>query len=166
MHRYLIATLQAGILTAFLAGLFSQILVIPGAASGEVERHPPYAPFAAAYVTVAIIGVACIQVALIAMWALLTMVRRNEIFRPQAFRWFDTIIGSSIVATLLAIGVSGHVLLGDIPFPAGGMEDLSALATAVAGVGVGASIVILLFILRGLLRRAVDLESQVTGMVL
>ncbi|MFD4260375.1 DUF2975 domain-containing protein [Streptomyces sp. NPDC058534] len=94
MHRLFIAALQAGIAAAILLGLFGQLVVIPTTASDEVDRFPPYAPFAAPYVTVAVVGVVCVQVALAAVWMLLGMVERDAIFTRRAFRWVDTISGS------------------------------------------------------------------------
>ncbi|MGW7261020.1 DUF2975 domain-containing protein [Streptomyces sp. NPDC054834] len=165
MHRSLIAILRAGIVTAILLGLFGQIVVIPTAAADEVDRFPPYAPFATPYATVAIAGVACVQVALVAVWMLLTMVERDAIFTPRAFRWVDTVIGSSIVATLLAIGVTGHLALADIPSPGDGMDVVSALAAAIVGVGVGASFAMLIVVMRSLLLKATDLQTEMAEVV-
>lgn len=165
MHRVFILVLRTGILAAILVGLFGQLVVIPQTATDEVDRFPPYAPFAVPYVTVAIVGVACVQVALVAVWMLLAMVRRGAIFTPLAFRWVDALIGSSIMATLLAIGVTGHLALSDIPSPDDGMEVIGALAAAVAGVGVGASFAMLIVIMRSLLRKATDLQTEMAEVV-
>ncbi|WP_414504058.1 DUF2975 domain-containing protein [Streptomyces sp. NEAU-L66] len=165
MHRFFIATLRTGIVAVILFGLFGQIVVIPTTAADEVDHFPPYAPFAAPYVTVAIVGIACVQVALAAVWMLLTMVERDAIFTPRAFRWVDTIIGSSIVATLLAIGITGHLALTDIPSPDDGMEVLGALAAATASVGVGTSFVMLIVIMRSLLHKATELQTEIAEVV-
>ncbi|WP_051871323.1 DUF2975 domain-containing protein [Streptomyces sclerotialus] len=61
-------------------------MVIPTTAADEVDRFPPYAPFAAPYVTVAIVGTACVQDALVAVLMPLTMVQRGAIFTARAFR--------------------------------------------------------------------------------
>ncbi|MEU8912785.1 DUF2975 domain-containing protein [Streptomyces nigrescens] len=165
MHRFFIAALRAGIVAVILFGLFGQIVVIPTTAADEVDRFPPYAPFAAPYVTVAIVGIVCVQVALAAVWMLLTMVERDAIFTARAFRWVDTIIGSSIVATLLAIGTTGHLALTDIPSPDDGMEVLGALAAATASAGVGASFVMLIVIMRSLLHKATELQTEIAEVV-
>ncbi|MXM65378.1 DUF2975 domain-containing protein [Streptomyces sp. HUCO-GS316] len=165
MHQVFITALRVGIVAAFLFGLFGQIVVIPTTAADEVDRFPPYAPFAAPYVTVAIVGVACIQVALVAVWMLLTMVRRDAIFTPRAFRWVDIIIGASVVATLLALGVTGHLALADIPSPGDGMDLISALFAAAATVGVGASFAMLVVVMRSLLRKATDLQTEMAEVV-
>lgn len=165
MHRLFIAALRVGIASAFLFGLFGQIVVIPSAAADEVDRFPPYEPFAAPYVMVAIAGVACVQVALVATWMLLNMVERDAIFTPRAFRWVDTIIGASVAATVLAIGATGHLALADIPSPDDGMDVISALAAAVASVGVGASFAMLIVIMRSLLHKATDLQTEIAEVV-
>ncbi|QGV82290.1 DUF2975 domain-containing protein [Streptomyces ficellus] len=162
MQPLLIAVLRAGIAVAILGGLFGQFVVIPTAAADEADRFPAYAPFTAPYVAVAIVGVVCVQVALVALWRLLTMVQRGSIFTPGAFRWVDTIIGSSLAATLLALGVSGHLALADIPSPDDGMDVLGALAAALVAVGVGASFAMLMVIARGLLRKATALQTRVS----
>ncbi|WP_217139845.1 DUF2975 domain-containing protein [Streptomyces sp. AC627_RSS907] len=165
MHRLFIALLRGGIVTAMLIGLFGQLVVIPSTASEEVDRFPPYAPFAAPYVTVAVVGVACVQVALVAVWMLLGMVRRDAIFTPRAFRWVDTIIGSSVVATLLAVGVTGHLALAEIPSPDGGMDIDSTLGAAVVAAGTGAAFAMLVVLMRGLLRKATELKSEMAEVV-
>ncbi|MBA2808599.1 DUF2975 domain-containing protein [Streptomyces sp. KM273126] len=165
MHSFLIAALRAGIVAAFAFGLFGQIVVIPTMAADEVDRFPPYAPFAAPYVTVAIIGVVCIQVALAAVWMLLTMVQRDAIFTTKAFRWVDIIIGASIVATLMAIGAAGHLALAEIPSPQDGMDIISALIAAVASVGVGVAFAMLVVVLRSLLLKATELQTEIAEVV-
>ncbi|MFE7424004.1 DUF2975 domain-containing protein [Streptomyces sp. NPDC057545] len=165
MNHLFIVALRAGIVAAIVIGLFGQIVVVPTTAADEVDRFPPYAPFAAPYVTVAIIGIACVQVALVAVWMLLAMVRRDAIFTPRAFRWVDVIIGSSALATLLAIGVAGHLALADVPSPNGNMGAISALAAAITGVGVGASFAMLVVIMRGLLRKATDLQTEIAEVI-
>lgn len=165
MHQLFIVVLRVSILATVAGGLFGQVVVIPTTAADEVDRFPPYAPFATPYVTVAIIGVACVQVALFAVWMLLDMVQRDAIFSPRAFRWVDIVIGSSVVATLLAGGVSLHILLSDIPSPDDGMELLGVLGATVMSVAVGAAFAMLTVIMRGLLRKATDLETEIAGVV-
>ncbi|MFJ6984732.1 MULTISPECIES: DUF2975 domain-containing protein [unclassified Streptomyces] len=165
MHRVFIGLLRVGIIVAILLGLFGQLVVIPTTAADEVDRFPPYAPFAAPYVTVAIVGVACVQVALGAMWMLLAMVRRGALFSPLAFRWVDVIIGAALGITLLAAGVSAHLMFATIPSPTDGMDVLGALGAATVSTGVGAAFAMLMVIMRGLLRKATDLETEIAQVV-
>ncbi|GHD18990.1 hypothetical protein GCM10010313_49610 [Streptomyces violarus] len=59
---------------------------------------------------------------------------RDAIFTPRAFRWVDVIIGASVVATVLALGVAGHLTVAELPSPDDGMDAESALVAATAGV--------------------------------
>ncbi|NJP65732.1 DUF2975 domain-containing protein [Streptomyces spiramenti] len=166
MNQLFIGTLRFGIAAAIACGLFGQLVVIPTTAAHEVDRFPPYEPFAVPYVTVAIIGVACIQVALVATWMLLDMVSRDAIFTPRAFRWVDVIIGSSLVATLLALGVTAHLAVGDIPSPDDNtMQAIGELGAAAVCVGVGAAFAMLVVVMRGLLRKATDLQTEIAEVV-
>ncbi|BET52474.1 DUF2975 domain-containing protein [Streptomyces tendae] len=165
MHRLLIAALRAGIAAAVLLGLFGQIVVIPTTASDEVDRFPPYEPFAVPYATVAILGVACVQVVLGAVWMLLDMVERDAVFSRRAFRWVDTVIGATVVATLLAFGVAVHLAVAEIPSPDDGMQVLGALGAAVACAGAGAAFAMLVVVMRGLLGKATALRSELAEVV-
>ncbi|MFI6699804.1 DUF2975 domain-containing protein [Streptomyces sp. NPDC050509] len=165
MNHLFIGMLRVGIAAAIMFGLFGQIVVIPTTAADEVERFPPYGPFAVPYVTVAIIGIACVQVALVATWMLLDMVQRDAIFTPLAFRWVDVIIGSSAVATLLALGVTGHLAVFGIPSPGDGMELIGALGAATVTAGVGAGFAMLVVIMRSLLHKATDLQTEIAEVV-
>jgi hypothetical protein len=164
MSRYFIAVLRLGIVAVLLAGLFGQAVVIPVTAADEVERFPPYEPYAVPYVIVAILGVACVQIVLVAMWMLLGMVDRKAIFSPRAFRWVDVVIGATVAATLLALGVAGHLMFGAVPEP-DDMAMLGALGGAVVCAGAGAAFAMLVVILRGLLRKAADLEAEMAEVV-
>ena len=95
---------------------------------------------------------------------LLTMVERDAIFTARAFRWVDNIIGSSMVATVLAIGVIGRIVLAEIPSPDDGVQVISALVAATATVGVGVAFVMLV-VVRSLLRKATDLQTEIAEVV-
>lgn len=163
MDRFFVFALRAAVVAAALAGLFAQAVVIPGMAADEAALFPPYEPLVVPYVTVAIIGVACVQVALAATWVLLGMLRRDALFSSRAFRWVDVIIGSAVVATLLAAGVTVHIAVADIP--GDNMQVVSALGAAFLTTGAGAAFVMLVVLMRGLLRKATDLKTEMSEVV-
>ncbi|MEE2039471.1 DUF2975 domain-containing protein [Nocardiopsis sp. CT-R113] len=165
MHRYFTPLLRAAIAMAVLVGLFGQFVVIPGVAADEVDLFPPYAPLQVPYVTAAVLGVACVQVALIAVWMLLAMVRRDAIFTERAFLWVDVVIGATVVATLITAGVTAHLLVADIPSPDDGMDMLAALGASLVTTCVGAFFAMLLVLMRGLLRKATDLQTEISEVV-
>ncbi|TDQ54435.1 DUF2975 domain-containing protein [Actinorugispora endophytica] len=165
MDRYFIFSLRVAAVMVILVGFFGQFVVIPVTAADEVVRFPPYEPYAAPYVAVAIAGVACVQVALVAVWMLLPMFRRDAAFSSRAFLWVDVIIGSTVVATLLAAGATAHLAVADIPFRNGAMEAVGTLGTAFVTTCVGVSFAMLLVLMRGLLRKATDLQTEMSEVV-
>lgn len=166
MHdRFFLTLLRIGVAAAVAVGLFGQIVVIPTTARDQVDMFRPYAPYAVPCATVAILGVACVQVALAATWMLLTMVGRDAVFSPRAFRWVDAVIGASVVATLPAAGVAAHLLLVGIPSPGDGMEVIGTCGTALTCVGLGSGFAMLVVVMRSLLRKATDLQTEIAGVV-
>ncbi|WP_019930831.1 DUF2975 domain-containing protein [Nocardia sp. BMG111209] len=166
MHRFLVVLLQLGIVAAFAAGLFGQIVVVPTTGADEVDQYPPYAPYAVPYESVAIVGIACVQIALIATWMLLALVRRNSIFSPDATRWLNVVIGSAVGGTLLAAGVVVHLFFGSVPSPDDGCTEITGLfGNAVLGTAAGIALVMFLVIVRTLLRKATALQTEMAEVV-
>ncbi|WP_436735733.1 DUF2975 domain-containing protein [Streptomyces sp. BBFR102] len=165
MHPFLTTALRAAIVVVLAVGLFGQIVVIPTTAADEADRFPAHAPFALPYAVLAVLGVACVQVALIAVWRLLGMARHGALFAPRAFRWVDVVIGSSVVATLLAAGVAAHLAVAEIPSANGGMDVESALMAAATAAAAGAAFAMLTVIMRSLLRKATELQTEMAGVI-
>jgi len=164
MSKIVIALLRTALAGAILVGLFAVVVIIPGAARDEVALHPGYAPYETLYVTTAILAVLSILVATAAVWMLLSMVGHDTIFTPKAFRWVDVVIGSTGIATLLAAGVTVHLLVSDVP-DGDGMQTLGAMFTTAACTGLGGVFVLLTIIMRQLLKKATTLESELAQVV-
>lgn len=165
MHSLLVGILRIGIAAAVLFGLFAQAVIIPTTAADEVDLFPPYEPYALPYVTASILGVACVQVALGAIWMLLAMVERDAIFTRASFRWVDLIIGAAVVATLIALGAAVHLTLDTIPSPDDRMAVEGALLAALAGAAVGAAFSMLMVIMRTLLGKAMDMRTELAEVI-
>jgi hypothetical protein len=171
MHRFFIAVLRFGIASAFLAGLFGQIVVAPNAVTEAMSMYiegsySEIRPYIVAYTAVAILGVVCVQVALVALWMLLSMVERDAIFSLRAFRWLDAIIGAALGETLLALGVALHLTFDVVPYNRQySMDVLSAWGGAIICVGIGLAFAMLMAIMRGLLRKATDLQTEMAEVV-
>lgn len=114
-------------------------------------------------VPIVVLGVAlaaCVEAALIAVWVLLSMVRRDAIFTSRAFRWVDVIIGAGIVATLLVCGF-GIPVIG-----VGVRDDAPGLIAIVGGLVVaGVAFVLLMIVMRGLLRSATAMQTELSEVV-
>ena len=150
--------LRAALVVLALGTLVGQIVIIPaiGRDHGGISAAAPV-PF-----TVLAIGVAVsFQVALVCTWALLSKIRRGAIFTKRAFRWVDVIIGAGVLATVLLLGIAVLVyLVIEPPLDAPGLVVI-ALGAAVGG----GALVLLMVVMRGLLRSAADMQSELEEVV-
>lgn len=165
MDRFFTLLLRAAIVVALLLGLFGQFVVIPGIAADEVARFAPYERIALPYTIVAILGVLCVQVALVAVWVLLGMLRRDTLFDRKALLWVDVVIGSTVAATLLGAGITVHLAVTDMPFANGNMEAVGALGSAFLGTAMGTVFAMVLVLMRGLLRKATRLRTEMSEVI-
>lgn len=159
MNQSVTLALRFPLVLLFLGALLMQTVIIPVAAGQEAEYWPEVAFLAVPYSVIAILVVMCAEIVLIAVWVLLSMVERGAIFTERAFLWVDVIIGSAATATVLCIAVAGHLL---VVLRAGGPGVVLALGGAsVAGV----TFILLMVVMRGLLRAATRLESELAEVV-
>lgn len=165
MSKFFTIVLRAGIGAVIFFGLFGQIIVIPTTLSDMEGVTYPIGPINEIYTAVGILGVACVQVALVALWMLLAMVERESIFSPRAFRWIDTIIGAALAATLLAFATVLHLAFAPVPAKYDNMEIVSLWLGSIVCVGVGVAFMMLMVVMRGLLRKATNLETEMAEVV-
>lgn len=161
MHKRFTIILRAAIAAALLVSLFGQILVIPNSGMEELRRYFPEGATATTYAVLGILGVVCVQVSMGAVWMLLGMVERDAIFTSKAFRWIDLIIGAAGAATLLAFGTAVHLMFA----PMSEMDFLGLWLPTVACTGAGVCFILLMAVMRGLLRKATDLETEMAEVV-
>ncbi|MFL4472514.1 DUF2975 domain-containing protein [Paeniglutamicibacter sp. MACA_103] len=159
MKRSVILALRVLLALIFLVLVVGQVFVIPGFATGSATDLPEVAFLAGPYTVIGIMGIACVQVGLIATWVLLSMVYRGAIFTEHSFRWVDVIIGAAMALTFLTLFAGVHLLF---VVRVGGPGLY--LAVAAAGIA-GASIVLLMMVMRGLLRSATTLENELAEVV-
>jgi Protein of unknown function (DUF2975) len=159
MNRAFVIALRVFLVIIFAIGIFGQAFVIPYVGAETATELPEFAYLRIPYSIFGILAIACVQLALVAVWMLLSMVTREAIFSERAFRWVDIIIGSGIVATLLTLGVEVHV--GGFT-TAGGPGPFFVLTGGVIG---GTATVLLVVVMRGLLRKATALETELSEVV-
>lgn len=145
MTHVAIAPARAVLIAVFLGIAFCQALILPAFIDETIRIHPEVAHLATPYRWAVTAGLACLQVALICFWILLSKVQRESIYEISSLHWASVAICASAMATLLVLGLGIH-LLGFIG--AGG----PGVALAVAGsVACGCTAICLLFALRGFL---------------
>src|SRR5690625_144 len=100
MTSRVIVPLRVLIVVLLLLALAAQALV-PLAATEAATTTPELSYLQVPYAVAGIATIGCGQVVLVAIWPLLTRVRRGAIFDVAAFRWVGVRIGAGVVATTL-----------------------------------------------------------------
>ncbi|MBS1907360.1 MAG: DUF2975 domain-containing protein [Actinobacteria bacterium] len=160
MSQVVIVLVRVFIVVLVLGTLAAQILLIPALAGelGALSALP------AASVPYAIGGIAlglCLEVCLLATWMLLSMVRRDAIFSESAFRWVDAIIGAAVAAFALVALFGTHAVTVLQP-----RLEVPGIAPVVAATAVSEAIfVLLVVVLRGLLRSATNLRTELAEVI-
>ncbi len=108
-------------------------------------------------VVIAVLGILTIQVAMVCVWRLLTLVRRDTVFSHASFRHVDTIIGAAAAAAVLAFTLGAVLAPGEAVAP-----GIVLLVGGVGGLITG--VALLVFVLRMLLAQAVDRDAEARGL--
>ncbi|MFJ5227760.1 DUF2975 domain-containing protein [Streptomyces sp. NPDC088400] len=155
MGQLAVRALRAVLVVVLAGTLFVQASMVWVLASGS-DPEDGSLPLTALRV-ITILGMGSAQVALVAVWRLVTMVRRGTVFSPTAFRYVDAVIGAIVAAALLWFAVTA--------FNAPGQRDDPGVTVIMGGVGVailGVALIVLL--LRMLLAQAVARDVEAAQM--
>ena len=158
MHKLARQLLPAALLVLLLGSVIWQLL-LPIFASQVGTSFPEVAYLVAPYSAAAILFIACGQVALFAVWRLLSQVDRGVIFTRGAVRWVNLIIGCAAVATLLSAGVTIHMLSF---VPGGGGPIIYYLGLCVVAC---VAFVLLMVVMRGLLESAIADRTELDEVI-
>jgi hypothetical protein len=154
MSRVVIRALRALLVLLAIGCLGAQVVIV-----FVVATHPEadLTDRAVAYALLGVGAIACVEVALVALWVLLSMVRRDAIFDERAFRWVDAITVAGLVAAVLVAALCAHV---------GELDDAPGLVLIGGGVAVGgAAFALLMIVMRGLLRSATAFRRELDEVV-
>lgn len=152
------AALKALIVVLLALLIVAQIVLIPGVATVTAFRNPDLAFLEVPGIIGAVVFLALVEIVLLCVWKLLSLVRTDQIFSPRAFRYVDIIIGAMVAAAVLIAGAL-IVIYGARAVNPG------ILLLGVLGMVVGASLALLVGVLRGLLRTALQLEQDMSEVV-
>lgn len=158
MNRLTTVSLKSliGVLLALL--VLCQVAVVPAIAAEMATRIPPLAYLQWPGVIAATIFVLCLQAALVCVWRLITLAREGIIFNERAFRFVDVILVAIIVATIVVLASLVIISNAQAATP-------SIALLGVLGIVVGSMLALLVVVLRGLLRKAAQLESDLAEVV-
>lgn len=159
MSSWTVPVLRVTIAGLFAAVLVSQVVLVPLAGTGVAGAYPHSAGFAMPLILVAELVLVCVEVALVCTWVLLTMVERELIFAGRAaLTWVDRIVGAALVATVSSGGAAWWSV--DL------RPDLPALSAAIGAVALfGFGLTLLVVVMRGLLRQAAALRTELSEVV-
>jgi hypothetical protein len=134
-----------------------ETLSLPGQFAYMADQHPEDADLRWPLTAVTVFWVVCIQVVVLCTWKLLALVEADRIFSEVSFRWVNAIIG--------AIAAAGAVLLGVflvVGFSADDPGILVLLFLLLVGVTV---LALLMVVMRGLLRQATLLRTDLDAVI-
>lgn len=158
MTKFASRLLRVALVILLLGTVLAQVLV-PVLASEEARIFPEVAYLAVPYSVALILVIACVQVALLVVWRLLSLVDGGVIFTRSALRWVDVIIACAVVATVLSAGVLIHLLF---VVGVGGPSVALALPASLAG---GLAFVLLMVVMRGLLELAIADRTELDEVI-
>jgi hypothetical protein len=150
--------LRATLILLMLGSALGQVL-LPLAVSAVGSRFSETASLVLPYSVAGILVIACAEVALLAVWRLLSLVNGGVIFSRGALHWVDVIVGCAVIATLLSAGVLIH-LLGFVGV--GGPGVVLGLAACLVG---GLAFVLLMVVMRGLLETAISNRGELEEVI-
>lgn len=155
MSPALIQALRVALLLTGLGTLTTQVILAATARKASLAGAAPVPGLL--HVIVVVLAIGCVQVGLVATWALLSKVRRDAIFDERAFRWVPVLALSGLAAGILTGAVCAHV---------GELDDAPGLILIGAGLGVaGIAFALLMTVMLGLLRNATALRHELEQVV-
>ena len=155
--RRVVGPLRFLLVLAFAALLLAQVGVLPAlwGSMGEGSPAPAYAGWPT--LTVAVLGLGCVQVVIVCTWQLLTLVEEDRIFSAASLVWVNAIVAALAAAWVLLLGTLVHSVLD---------WDLPGLSAALLLVLVAVSVVgLLVVVMRALLRQATTLRTDLEAVI-
>ena len=158
MNRVVILTLRVLIVILLLGMLFGQLRFLPVVVANDLRENGAEA-VAVLYPALGIALLACAEAILVAVWVLLSMVRKDAIFGERAFRWVGVIVIAGVVATGLTLFFLLHWNSIAPDVPPGILGIVSGIVLALA------TFVLLMLVMRGLLKKATALRGELDEVV-
>ena len=160
LARRLARPLQVLLLALFTALLGAQGLLVVGLADLAPVESAELARFRWTVLLVALAGLVCLQVVLVATWRLLALVRADRIFSSGALPWVDTIVAALAAAWVVLAAAVVPVFQFAQADDAPGMGGLHLLLLLVAAVPV-----LMMVVMRALLAQATSLRSDLEAVI-
>ncbi|MDQ0380523.1 DUF2975 domain-containing protein [Amycolatopsis thermophila] len=147
----LFLVLLFGVLVVF------QVLSLPGQFAHMARENPDLAHLRWPATAVTVFWLLCVQVVIVAIWRLLTLVKRDRIFSEASLVWVDVIVGAIAAAWLALAGV--FLFVGFSAHDPGLPLVLFLLLIGVTVLG------LLMLVMRALLRQATTLRTDMDAVI-
>ncbi|WP_424212081.1 DUF2975 domain-containing protein [Streptomyces sp. BI20] len=160
MEKITVRALRAVLVALFAGSLAAQGLLIGSTAFDLLSTGPDHdiAPRPLMVTAIIVLGLLALQVILVCVWRLVTMVRRDTVFSPAAFRPVHTVLGALAAAGVLTFA------LGLILAPGEAVPPGIVLLIGVAGLTILCAALVVL-VLRVLLARAGSMRSELESVI-
>lgn len=159
MNTLIVKALKGTVVTAAVASLALQIVVLPWLASVTAEALPEVAFLRWPLLASSLAFVLLCQVILFSLYRLLADISQGNVFSKGSLRWVDAILTASVAAVCLTVAVFIY-LTG---FVGWGPPWLPAILLMIIVSEIGITLVI--GILRELLVKAADLRSDLDAVI-
>jgi uncharacterized membrane protein len=158
--RRAVGPLQVVLLVLFVASVLAQVLLAVGLSRLSTEGGPELVQFRSTVLAVAVLGLLCAEVVIVATWRLLALVKDGRIFSASALPWVDVIVWAFAAVWVVLLGATVPVFrfaqVDDAP-GLGGLHLLLLLVVAVPG--------LLMVVMRALLRQATTLRTDLDAVI-
>lgn len=158
MQRTTIVALKALISVLLVLILACQVFIVPVVAAQSAWRFHEIAYLQVPGIIIGVLFLLCVQVVLVCVWRLLSLVRADAIFSESAFPDVNVSLWAVGFATVL-------VVVTLITITSTGVQNASVTLLCLLGIVVGAGLSLLILVLRGLLRKASQLERDLSEVV-
>lgn len=158
MNTFALRALRPLIVLLFIASLPVQFLIVPLAA-WQIIHYVPNRAMGILYGIAGPLAVLACQVALVAMWRLVTLVRSNKIFSTGSLRWVDLIIRMGWVVSGLCLAVTLH------QFAVGAFGPITLPLMLIGSSLTALAVTMLVLVLRQLLVSASTYKAELAEVV-
>ncbi|MGM0386169.1 MAG: DUF2975 domain-containing protein [Actinomycetota bacterium] len=152
-HRIVVNVLRLLLIGAVLVIVVVQAVFLPWLSGVMARNLPGEAYMRWPILTLAILGLLCVQVAIVCTLRLLRFTQDGRVFTSTAFRWVDGLIASFIGASVVCLAT----IIYQSQTVAGPPLWMLALA---GGVMTGVALALLTWTMRALLAQAITLRAD------
>lgn len=149
-----LALLRGLLIAAVVIILVAQVLYLPWLSGGVARELPAEAYMRWPILTLAILGLLCVQVALVCTERLLSFVRQRAVFQPGALGWVDGIVAAFLAGSFVCLATLVYQAFTVSGPP---LWSLALLAGVVDGVGLA----LLMWVMRTLLVQAIEMRAEI-----